>query len=236
MNTTNQTSSELSFTVNVVSFKMIKVEGGTFTMGVHPNQENEDFRLLEDFELVVEDERPAYSVTLSSYYIAETEVTQALWRAVMGDNPSRFQDGDNYPVEQVSYNDCKKFIEELNNLTQKHFRLPTEAEWKFAARGGNYSKDYIYAGSNNPDEVAWYEDNSDGHTHPVKQKMPNELGLYDMSGNLWEWCNDWYGDYPSSPQNDPQCPTSGAYRVLRGNSWANELLPYFMQRRHEFQL
>ena len=209
--TATPTTSELQFTVNGVSFKMIKVDGGTFTMGAHANQEDE-----------ADDDENAHSVTLSSYYIAETEVTQALWQAVMGNNPSSFQDDVNNPVEQVSYDDCKEFIGKLNTLTHKKFRLPTEAEWEFAARGGNKSKDYIYAGSSNLDEVAWYDDWDDGHAHPVKTKAPNELGLYDMSGNVWEWCNDWYGDYPSTAQTNPQGPTSGSYRVYRGGSWCSD--------------
>ena len=206
---TKSSESTLNFTVNGVSFKMIKVDGGTFTMGAHANQEDEAY----------DDEKPAHSVTLSSYYIAETEVTQALWQAVMGNNPSYFDDNINNPVEQVSYDDCKEFISKINALTNKKFRLPTEAEWEFAARGGNKSRDYKYAGSNNLDEVAWYDDNSDGHTHPVKTKAPNELGLYDMSGNVWEWCNDWWGNYPSTAQTNPQGPTSGSCRVCRGGGW-----------------
>ena len=199
----------LTFTINGIPFKMIKVDGGTFTMGPHGNQEAD----------ALDWEKPAHSVTLSSYYIAETVVTQALWQAVMGNNPSRFQDNLNNPVEQVSYDDCKEFISKLNALTNKKFRLPTEAEWEFAARGGNKSKDYIYAGSDNLDNVAWYDGNSDDHTHPVKTKAPNELGLYDMTGNVWEWCNDWYEEYPSTVQTNPQGPDSGIYRVARGDSW-----------------
>ena len=206
---TKSSESTLSFTVNGVSFKMIKVDGGTFTMGAHANQVAEAW----------DGEKPAHSVTLSSYYIAETEVTQALWQAVMGNNPSNFKDNSNNPVECVSYDDCKEFISKLNALTNKQFRLPTEAEWEFAARGGNKSRDYKYAGRDNLDEVAWYADNSDRHTHPVKTKAPNELGLYDMSGNVWEWCNDWYGGYPSTAQTNPQGPTSGSCRVGRGGSW-----------------
>ena len=208
---TNPLESSLIFTVNGISFKMIKVEGGTFMMGAHANQEDEAW----------DDEKPAHLVTLSSYYIAETEVTQALWQAVMGNNPSCFKDNINNPVESVSYENCEEFIYKLNKLTGKQFRLPTEAEWEFAARGGNKSKDYIYAGSNNLDVVAWYGDKSDGHTHPVKTKAPNELGLYDMTGNVWEWCNDWYGDYSSNAQTNPQGPTNGYTRVNRGGSWRN---------------
>jgi formylglycine-generating enzyme required for sulfatase activity len=200
----------LTFTVNGVSFKMVKVDGGTFMMGAHANQENE----------ARYNEKPVHSVTLSSYYIAETEVTQALWQAVMGNNPSIFKDNTNNPVECVSYNDCKKIIGKLNTLTNKKFRLPTEAEWEFAARGGNKSRNYKYAGSDNLGEVAI--SNSDSRTHPVKTKAPNELDLYDITGNVWEWCNDWYGDYASDMQTNPQGPTSGSYHVFRGGSWGSD--------------
>ncbi len=194
----------LNFTVNGVSLKMIRIEGGTFTMGAHANQE----------EYAWDDEKPAHSVTLSSYYIAETQVTQALWQAVMGYNSSYIKgNSNNNPKEYVSYDYCQCFIGELNDLTGKKFRLPTEAEWEFAARGGNKSKDYIYAGSNNLDEVAW----CDYRTHPVKTKAPNELGLYDMTGKVKEWCNDYWSDnYPSDAQTNPQGPTSGSDRVVRG--------------------
>ena len=142
------------------------------------------------------DEKPTHNVTLSSYYICKYEVTQALWRAVMGSNPSYFK-GDNLPVESVSWNDCQTFINRLNSYTGRNFRLPTEAEWEFAARGGNYSRHYKYSGSNYIGDVAWYGDNSGNRTHPVGTKQANELGLYDMSGNVWEWCSDWYGSYSS---------------------------------------
>ena len=167
-----------------------------------------------------DDEKPAHSVTLSSYYIGKTEVTQELWQAVMGNNPSRFK-GNRKPVECVSWDDCQTFISKLNSLTGKKFRLPTEAEWEFAARGGIKSQGYKYSGSNTLGDVAWYEENSGDTTHDVGTKSPNELGLYDMNGNVWEWCSDWYGDkyYSSSPSNHPTGPSSGAYRVLRGGSW-----------------
>lgn len=204
----------VSFTVNGVTFKMVKVEGGTFTMGATAEQEV----YAED------DERPAHQVTLSDYYIGQTEVTQALWTAVMGDNPSKSK-GDNLPVERVSWDDCQVFIKKLNSLLSnelggKRFALPTEAQWEFAARGGNMSQGYKYAGSNNIDDVAWYKDNSGGMTHPVGQKQPNELGLYDMSGNVWEWCQDWFGGYSSDAQTDPQGPC-GTNRVYRGGGWVN---------------
>ena len=197
-----------TFTVKGVEFTMIAVEGGTFTMGATPEQG-------KDAE---KDEKPTHLVMLSSYYIGETEVTQALWKAVMGKNPSRYN-GDNNPVEQVSWNDCQDFIKKLNALTGKNFRLPTEAEWEFAARGGNKSRGYKYSGSKNIGDVAWYENNSDDKTRPVKTKQPNELGIYDMSGNVEEWCQDWYGKYTSDSQINPTGPNSRLTRLLRGGCW-----------------
>lgn len=157
-------------------------------------------------------------MTLSDYYIGQTEVTQALWEAVMGSNPSGHK-GDNLPVELVSWNDCQEFIQKLNQLTGKQFRLPTEAEWEYAARGGRKSRGYKYAGGNDIGSVAWYCDNSGTGTHPVAAKQANELGIYDMSGNVWEWCSDRYGDYQSSSQSDPQGPSSGSVRVGRGGCY-----------------
>ena len=203
--------SEQTFMVKGVEFKMIKVEGSTFSMGATSEQGSD----------ADDDEKPVHSVTLSDYYIGETEVTQELWEAVMGSNPSRFKGNNQRPVESVSWKDCQKFIKELNRLTGKKFRLPTEAEWEYAARGGKYSRGYTYSGSDNADEVAWYYDNSGDETHPVKTKKANKLGLYDMSGNVWEWCNDWYGGYQSNSQTNPTGPSKGEYRVLRGGSWGN---------------
>ena len=197
-------------TANGVSFKMIRVEGGTFQMGATSEQGSDAY----------DDEKPAHSVTLSSYYIGETEVTQELWQAVMGSNPSSFK-GTNRPVEQVSWDDCQTFISKLDSITGKNFRLPTEAEWEYAARGGNKSRGYKYSGSNSVGDVAWYTDNSGSETHPVKSKSPNELGIYDMSGNVWEWCQDWYGSYESSSQTNPTGPSSGSSRVIRGGGWSN---------------
>lgn len=198
------------FTVNGVSFEMVHVEGGTFSMGATSEQGNEAYS----------NEMPVHSVTLNSYYIGKTEVTQALWQAVMGSNPSNFKGAD-LPVECVSRNDCQEFIQKLNRLTGRNFRLPTEAEWEFACRGGNNSRGYKYSGSNDIDNVAWYWDNSGGKTHPVGTKAPNELGIYDMSGNVWEWCSDRYADYTSYSQTDPTGPQSGSYRVGRGGSWSS---------------
>ena len=204
---TNSTSN-LSTEINKLLNNMVYVSGGTFTMGATSEQGNE----------AEKDEKPTHNVTLSSYYICKYEVTQALWQAVMGSNPSYFK-GDNLPVEQVSWNDCQAFINRLNSYTGRNFRLPTEAEWEFAARGGNYSRRYKYSGSNYIGDVAWYYDNSGGRTHPVGTKQANELGLYDMSGNVWEWCSDWYGAYKSYSQTDPTGPYSGSRRVARGGSW-----------------
>ena len=194
------------FKVKDIEFRMIKVEGGTFTMGATSEMENP-----------YDDEKPTHQVTLSSYYIGETEVTQALWKAVMGSNPSEFK-GDDLPVEQVSWDDYQTFISKLNALTGKNFRLPTEAEWEFAARGGNQSRHTPYSGSSRIDDVAWYLYNSGEKTHPVKTKQPNELGIYDMSGNVWEWCQDWDGDYSSYAQTNPTGASSGSDRVIRGGS------------------
>ena len=200
-----------TFTVNGVSFEMIAVEGGTFTMGATSEQGSDAY----------DDEKPAHQVTLSSYYIGKTEVTQELWQAVMGSNPSKFS-GTNLPVEKVSWEDCQSFVIKLNELTGKNFRLPTEAEWEYAARGGNKSNGFKFSGGNNIAEVAWYSENGNKISHPVATKAPNELGIYDMSGNVWEWCSDWYSSsyYTSSSQTNPTGPNSGSYRVYRGGSWS----------------
>ena len=207
-NRTSTAGGSRTFTVGGVQFKMIAVEGGTFTMGA-TNEQGGDAYI---------DEEPTHSVTLSSYSIGETEVTQALWQAVMGSNPSSFS-GSQKPVEYVSWNDCQDFIKKLNAITGEKFRLPTEAEWEFAARGGNKSRGYKYAGSNTLGSIAWYDDNSNGEAHNVGMKQANELGLYDMSGNVWEWCSDWNGDYSSGSQTNPKGPSSGNFRVRRGGSW-----------------
>ena len=198
-----------TFTVHGVAFKMVRVVGGTFQMGATSEQGSD----------ADSDETPVHSVTLSDYYIGQTEVTQELWEAVMGSNPSYFKGDNQRPVENVSWNDCQEFIEKLNRLTGKNFRLPTEAEWEYAARGGNKSRGYKYSGSNNPDAVAWYDDNSGSKTHPVATKQSNELGLYDMSGNVYEWCQDWYGGYKSNSQTNPTGASKGSDCVLRGGSW-----------------
>ena len=208
--TSSEDPNHQTFTVNGVSFVMIAVEGGTFTMGATSEQGSD----------ADSNESPTHQVTLSSYMIGKTEVTQELWQAVMGSNPSYYS-GTNLPVETVSWNDCQTFITKLNILTGKNFRLPTEAEWEYAARGGNKSQGYKFSGSNTIDDVAWYDSNSSSKTHPVASKAPNELGIYGMSGNVWEWCSDWYSSsyYSSSSQYNPTGPTSGSNRVRRGGSW-----------------
>ena len=198
----------VTFTVNGVTFTMVIVEGGTFTMGA-----SDDDPEAYDYE------KPAHQVTLSSYCIGQTEVTQELWQAVMGNNPSNFHSDPQRPVERVSWDDCQTFVNKLNELTGMAFRLPTEAEWEYAARGGNRSKGYKYAGSNDLNEVAWYVDNSPNSTQPVATKAPNELGVYDMTGNVEEWCQDRYGSYTSDAQTNPTGPDSGSKRVDRGGSW-----------------
>ena len=226
----------LPITVNGITFNMIKVDGGTFTMGATSEQEDPH-----------KNEKPTHQVTLSSYYIGETEVTQELWKAVMGNNPSK-RKGNNLPVERVAYKECHDFIRKLNALTNRKFRLPTEAEWEFAARGGNKSYHTQYSGSSNLDEVAWYCGNSGNKylsessptydmkkankckSHPVKTKKPNELGIYDMSGNVREWCEDRMDYYGSSAQTNPIItdPSPKFFRsdfIIRGGSWmekANE--------------
>ena len=179
---------------------MVFVEGGTYQMGSNSGDD---------------DEQPIHTVTVSSFYMDKTEVTQAEYRKVMGKNPSHFSGCDDCPVENVSWHDANAYAKKVGK------RLPTEAEWEYAARGGNKSKGYTYSGSNDLDAVGWYDNNSGSKSHPVAQKQPNELGLYDMSGNVWEWCWDRYGDYSSSSQTDPQGSNSGEYRVLRGGSWGS---------------
>ena len=197
----------ITFNVGGVPFKMIRVEGGSFMMGA-PNNDSEALR----------DEKPQHRVTLSDYYIGETVVTQSLWQAVKGDNPSHWK-GDSLPVEMVSWDDCQDFINLLNKKTNNTFRLPTEAEWEYAARDRCINQGGKYGISNDLDKVAWYHINSGGRTHPVKLKSANELGVYDMSGNVWEWCQDRYGEYSDVSQTNPFGASSGSRRVVRGGCW-----------------
>ena len=204
-----------TFKINGVEFTMLPVEGGTFTMGA-----------TEQMEDPWDDEFPLHKVTVSSFYIGQTEVTQELWTEIMGEWPFSNEGKDN-PAENISWKNCQDFVNKLSELTGRTFRLPTEAEWEFAARGGNLSKGYQYSGSNNVDEVAWYgcvDDygevsgvgNSDDITHPVAQKKANELGTYDMSGNVWEWCSDWRDYYTDEDQVDPKGPATAEQHVYRG--------------------
>ncbi len=217
------------FTIKGVSFTMVRVEGGTFTMGATAEQGGD----------IYGNEKPAHEVSLRSYMIGETEVTYALWEAVMGAPfPSLIPQK---PIDLVSWDKCHEFIKNLSLYTGRTFRLPTEAEWEYAARGGRKSKHYKYSGSNTYSEVAWMWENSGDNplsgeweldklnnnncaTHSVKGKAPNELGLYDMSGNVWEWCEDWYDSYyyESSPRFYPKGPATGTERVIRGGSYCDD--------------
>lgn len=196
--------------VQPIEPEMIWVEGGTFTMGC-TDEQSEDCS---------DEEKPAHSVTLNSFYIGKYEITQKEWVGIMGSNPCYFT-GDDLPVEMVSWNDTQEFIKRLNELTGKNYRLPTEAEWEYVARGGNMSEGYKYSGSDNIDEVGWYNGNSVYSTHQVGTKKANELGIFDMSGNVWEWCSDWYGNYPDTPQNNPTGYSTGTTHVVHGGSYYN---------------
>lgn len=218
----------LHFEVEGVGFDMILVEGGTFTMGAGPEQ-----------AYPLDDERPQHSVKLSDYYLAETEVTQRLWNAVTGQPLSHFSGDPDLPVEDITWEESMAFVRLLMYKTAARFCLPTEAQWEYAARGGRYSRHYQYAGSNKIDRVAWvgasqrpavrstsdtirlkeYLNASRAHTYPVAQKVPNELGLYDMSGNVAEWTADYYAPYSKDKQKNPQGPKQGTERVYRGGDW-----------------
>jgi formylglycine-generating enzyme required for sulfatase activity len=215
-------------TTNNLNIDMVAVQGGTFTMGCTSEQSGDCF----------DTEKPAHQVTVSDYYIGKYEVTQAQWRAVMGTTVRQQRDkadtnllivagdsfpivgeGDNYPMYYVSWNDAQEFVSKLNSMTGKKYRLPTEAEWEYAARGGKKSQGYKYSGGNMVGSVAWFAGNSGNSTHAVGTKSSNELGIFDMSGNVREWCSDWKGAYNSSAQTDPKGASSGSYRVNRGGSW-----------------
>ena len=192
--------------VDDISQNMVYIEEGAFMMGSNGTE-------------ALPDEQPVHQVTISSFYIGKYEVTQAQWEAVMESNPSSFK-GSNLPVENVSWNEVQDFIHKLNALSGKVYRLPTEAEWEYAARGGNKSGGYNYSGSDNAASVAWFVENSNSATHAVGTKSPNEIGLCDMNGNVREWCSDWYGSFSNNTQTNPQGPSTGTYRVARGGSWA----------------
>ena len=190
----------------------VKVEGGRFMMGsadTVPNLQSDEVQ---------------HEVEVATFHMQATEVTQELYELVMGSNPSSKKEWKDMPVTDVSWEDAQEFITKLNEITGGKYRLPTEAEWEYAARGGNRSQGYVYSGSNNIEEVAWYQSNSGEHPHVVKEKKPNELGLYDMTGNVWEWCSDWYADYRLDAKGsvNPQGADNGSYRVIRGGSWFNQ--------------
>ena len=245
LGTNTQEEGVTEYTVNGVTFKMVEVEGGTFMMGVDQQ---------------VGYAYPAHEVTLSTYSIGQTEVTQELWVAVMGSNPSYFNEYGNAdvhsnhnswdaginlqrPVDYVNYGDCLAFCAKLNEMTGLNFRIPTEAEWEFAARGGNLTHGYEYAGSENVNDVAWWKETipsstlwTDGWgTQTVATKAPNELGIYDMSGNVEEWCYDWFATYSSTaePLTNPTGPATGTQRAKRGgtctNQYAYSLIVYYRQ-------
>lgn len=210
---------KLSFNVKGITFNMIQVKGGTFTMGATPEQG----------KAAKDDEKPTHSVTLSTYYIGEAEVTQELYKAVVGENPSDIE-GANLPVVAVSYTDCELFIDKLNKLTGRQFRIPTEAEWEYAARGGSKSKGYKYAGSDSLSEVAWFNDINSG-LHPVKEKSPNELGIYDMSGSVDEYCCDDYAPYSNESQTNPKGVSETGLNVIRGGSFCSDEVDCRVSRR-----
>jgi formylglycine-generating enzyme required for sulfatase activity len=184
---------------------MVLVQGGTFSMGSDDGEKNE---------------KPVHTVTVNSFYICKYFVTQAQWQAVMGYNPS-LKKCDDCPVENITWDEAQTYCKKQSELTGRGYRMPTEAEWEYAARGGKKSDAFTYSGSNNIDDVAWYGSNAGGAPHPVGQKQPNELGLYDMTGNAWEWCSDWYDEnyYGSGPAQNPQGASTGPLRVIRGGSW-----------------
>jgi len=201
------------YTESEYGIEMVFVKSGTFIRGCTPEQKGACF----------ENEEPAHQVALRDFYIGRYEVTQSQWKAVMGanNNPSEFK-GDNLPVENVSWEDVQFFIARMNSRTRDIYRLPTEAEWEYAARGGDQSRGYRYSGSNDVGEVAWYYQNSERKTHPVGTKQANELGIHDMSGNVYEWVSDWYGSYSGRPQMNPHGPSLDSFRVIRSGSWDSD--------------
>lgn len=203
----------ISFVIGGQTFKMVKVEGGTFTMGFSEDSSKK-------IKVVFEDEKPAHQVTLNSFYICDTTVTQELWKAVYPTADISLKKGrENLPKVKISWDDCRRFINRLNAMTGYQFRMPTEAEWEFAAKGGIHSKNFTYAGTDSLSFVGWYHTN-DKPIQPVKKLKTNELGIYDMSGNIYEWCADWYAKdyYANSPENNPKGPDEGQYKVIRGGS------------------
>jgi formylglycine-generating enzyme required for sulfatase activity len=199
-------------TIEGILRNMVKVQGGVFLMGATPEQEPD----------ALDSEKPVHLETVDDFMISRYHVTQGEWEAVMGENPSDFKGDPALPVETVSHEDALAFIERLNSFTNEAFRLPREAEWEYAARGGHLSKGFRYSGGDDPDEVAWTGRNSGGRTHPVGLLKPNELGLHDMSGNVWEWCMDPWWEYGTEPSPDPRLRPYPKHRVSRGGSWLGD--------------
>ena len=214
---TMELSEEQKTVVRNLVANLVRVEGGSFQMGAqrtNPQADNYDTEARDN-------ENPVHEVTLSNYFIGKFEITQREWRTVMGyelDWSEQYGKGDDFPAYNVSRSEALRFLEKLRAMTQLAFRLPTEAQWEYAARGGSRSLHFRFSGSNNADDVAWHNGNAGGGLHIAGEKRPNELGLHDMSGNLWEWCSDAYGTYPATPQTDPT-NESGVQYVLRGGAW-----------------
>ena len=227
-NSTLLQSTELSLDKKLILEEILQslvlIPDGEFNMGCTADQGS----------ACSSNEFPVHKVIISSFYLSNTEVTQRWWKAFMGDNPSSFCRGDNFPVEMISYQDLMVFFDSLNAFSQLTFRLPTEAEWEYCARAADITCNYRFSGSSDPNDVAWTNKNSFQKTRVVKLKAPNHLGLYDMSGNVWEWVADWYGNYTHAKQNDPRGPSSGTDKVIRGGSWAGS--PDFCRNslRHHF--
>ena len=206
INSADETASD--YTELQYGIEMVYVRGGALILGCTPEQEGDCY----DYEKLV------YQVTLGDFYIGKHEVTQAQWQAVMQNNPSNFK-GNDLPVENVSWEDAQEFIRKLNTATGKMYRLPTDAEWEYAARGGRKNLGYIYSGSDNVEEVAWYEGNSKNRTHSVGTKAANELGIYDMSGNVWEWVSDRYSESDGAEKTYAEDSGEGSFRIIRGGGW-----------------
>ncbi len=198
------------WTEPVTGMVFVWVEGGCYEMGCGDWTDS-----------CGSDESPVHEVCVDGFWMGKYEVTQGQWQQIMGSNPSYFKTGDNYPVETVSWNDCQNFINKLNSQSGSTFRLPTEAEWEYAARSGG--REEKYAGGNDLDGLGWYSSNSGSHTHEIGTKAANGLGIYDMSGNVYEWCQDWYAFnyYAGSPRDNPKGPSTGSYRVSRGGAWSH---------------
>ena len=206
-------SDEQKLMLAAIETSMISIEGGVFIMGCTSDQGAE----------CTQDEFPIHRVQLSGFKLLKTEVTQGMWLSVMGNNPSYNKRSAQFPVENVSYTEIEKFIDVLNAMSSHQYRLPTEAEWEFAARGGNKSKSTLFSGSSDAQSVSWNISNSSNTSHIAGYKNANELGIFDMSGNVWEWCSDWYGEYHASEESDPRGAIDGTDKVIRGGSYSGSI-------------